>query len=188
MVLDSVLKSIRKNLTPQPPSRSGKGEKINSHPENLPMLSALLLGTGLLLASLLSFAVAIALVVSLMSRVIKTGYSGESFWKTVAIMIVITSSLPSSWPPRTCWRLPCGLPPFTRAARFQPSRRPSISLGRITRLSATGHRPIRPLASARPAGGHQRPVAVRSVNGSHVRCLESAGCGLPPLLIAPAAK
>jgi hypothetical protein len=54
------------------------------------MLSALLLGTGLLLASLLSFAVAIALVVSLMSRVIRTGYSGESFWKNVAIMMVIT--------------------------------------------------------------------------------------------------
>jgi len=54
------------------------------------MLPALLLGTGLLLASLLSFAVAIALVVSLMSRVIRTGYSGESFWKNVAIMIVIT--------------------------------------------------------------------------------------------------
>ena len=54
------------------------------------MHSALLLGTGLLLASLLSFAIAIALVVSLMSRVIRTGYSGESFWKNVAIMIVIT--------------------------------------------------------------------------------------------------
>ena len=34
--------------------------------------------------------VAIALVVSLMSRVIRAGYSGESFWKNVAIMIVIT--------------------------------------------------------------------------------------------------
>ena len=54
------------------------------------MHSALLLGTGLLLAGLLSFTVAIAIVVSLMSRVIRTGYSGESFWKNVAIMIVIT--------------------------------------------------------------------------------------------------
>ena len=54
------------------------------------MLPALLLGTGLLLASLLSFAVAIALVVSLMSRVIRTGYSEESFWSNVAIMIFIT--------------------------------------------------------------------------------------------------
>jgi hypothetical protein len=54
------------------------------------MHSALLLGTGLLLASLLSFAVAIAIVVSLMSRVVRTRYSGEGFWKNVAIMIVIT--------------------------------------------------------------------------------------------------
>ena len=54
------------------------------------MHSALLLGAGLLLASLLSFAVAIALVVSVMSRVIRTGYSGEDFWKNVGIMIVIT--------------------------------------------------------------------------------------------------
>ena len=54
------------------------------------MLSALLLGTGLLLVSLLSFAVAIALVVRLMARVIRTGSSGESFWKNVAIMMVIT--------------------------------------------------------------------------------------------------
>ena len=54
------------------------------------MHSALLLGTGLMLACLLSFAVAIVLVVSVISRVIGTGYSGESFWKNVAIMIVIT--------------------------------------------------------------------------------------------------
>jgi hypothetical protein len=54
------------------------------------MHTAFLLGTGLLLASMLSFSVAIALVVSLMSRVIRKGYSGESFWKNVAIMIVVT--------------------------------------------------------------------------------------------------
>ena len=54
------------------------------------MLSALLLGTGLLVASLLSFSVAIVLAVSLMSREIRAGYSGERFWKNVAIMIVIT--------------------------------------------------------------------------------------------------
>jgi hypothetical protein len=54
------------------------------------MHAPLLLGTGLLLASLLSFSVAIALVVSLMSRVIRSGRFAESFWKNVAIMIVIT--------------------------------------------------------------------------------------------------
>jgi hypothetical protein len=54
------------------------------------MYSALLLGSGLLFASLLSFAVAIALVVSLMSRVIRTGRPVESIWENVAIMIVVT--------------------------------------------------------------------------------------------------
>ena len=58
--------------------------------DEMQMLSALLLGTGLMLASLLSFSVAIVVAVSLMSRVIRAGYSGESFWKNVAIMIVIT--------------------------------------------------------------------------------------------------
>jgi hypothetical protein len=52
---------------------------------------ALFVGSGLLLASLLSFAVAIALVVSLMSRVIRTHSAEESIWKNVAIMVVITS-------------------------------------------------------------------------------------------------
>ena len=33
-----------------------------------------------------------------------------------------------------------------------------------------------------PLEGHQRPVAVRIVNGSHVRCLEPAGFGPLPLL------
>jgi hypothetical protein len=60
------------------------------------MHAALLLGTGLLLASLLSFAIAIVLVVSLMSRVIRTGYSGENFWKNVAIMTVITLVMAAS--------------------------------------------------------------------------------------------
>jgi hypothetical protein len=54
------------------------------------MHAALLLGASLLVAGLVSFSVAIALVVSLMSRVIRTGYSGESFWRSVTIMIVIT--------------------------------------------------------------------------------------------------
>jgi hypothetical protein len=54
------------------------------------MFLAFLLATGLLFASVLSFAVAIALIVSLMARVIRTGYAGQSFWKNVAIMVVVT--------------------------------------------------------------------------------------------------
>jgi hypothetical protein len=44
----------------------------------MPMILALLLGAGLLFASVLSFAVAIALIVTLMARVIHTGYAGQS--------------------------------------------------------------------------------------------------------------
>jgi hypothetical protein len=54
------------------------------------MVSALLLGTAVLFASVLFFAVTIALIVSLMARVALTGYTGLSFWKDVAIMMVVT--------------------------------------------------------------------------------------------------
>ncbi len=54
------------------------------------MLPALLLGVGVLLASTPLFGVAIALVVKLMARVIGAGHAGESFWKTVGVMMLVT--------------------------------------------------------------------------------------------------
>jgi hypothetical protein len=54
------------------------------------MLSALLLGTGVLLVSLLFFALAIVFIVHLMARVMRTGYAGDSFWKNVTIMSLVT--------------------------------------------------------------------------------------------------
>ena len=54
------------------------------------MVPALLLGTGVVLASLPCFAFLIALIVSLMTRVFRSGYSGESFWKNTAIMVLVT--------------------------------------------------------------------------------------------------
>jgi hypothetical protein len=45
-----------------------------------------------------SFAVAIALLVSLMWRVSRAGNFGESFWKNVAIMIVITLVMAAAHP------------------------------------------------------------------------------------------
>src|SRR5262245_45893419 len=54
------------------------------------MFSALLLGTGVLLATLLSYAMATALVVHLVVRLIRTGYTGLGFWKNVAVMTVVT--------------------------------------------------------------------------------------------------
>jgi hypothetical protein len=54
------------------------------------MFPALLLGSGLLLASVPCFAIAITLVVGLMARVLRAGYVGQSYWKNVAIMSVVT--------------------------------------------------------------------------------------------------
>jgi hypothetical protein len=96
----------------------------------------LLLGTGLLLASLLSFAVAIALVLSLMSRVIRIGYSGESFWKNVAIMIVITVVMAAAhlmeivlW--ATAFRVSGEISTFEKAVYFSAQNYTTLGYGDI---------------------------------------------------------
>ena len=100
------------------------------------MYSALLLGTGLLLASLLSFAVAIAIVVSLMSRVIGSGYSGESIWKNVAIMIVITLAMAAAhlmeivlW--ATAFRASSEISTFEKAFYFSAQNYTTLGYGDI---------------------------------------------------------
>jgi hypothetical protein len=50
----------------------------------------LLVGAGVLLASVLSYAVAMALIVYLVARLIRTGYTGLGFWKNVAVMMILT--------------------------------------------------------------------------------------------------
>jgi hypothetical protein len=54
------------------------------------MVRALLLGTAILSASMVLFAIAVAIVVTLMVKVSRAGYAGQGFWKNVAIMIVVT--------------------------------------------------------------------------------------------------
>jgi hypothetical protein len=54
------------------------------------MFLALLLGTGVLLASLLSYAMATGLIVHIVARLIRAGYTGSGFWKNVAIMMIVT--------------------------------------------------------------------------------------------------
>ena len=53
------------------------------------MLLALLLGTGVLLATLVTYAMATGLVVHLVAWLIRTGYTGVVFWKNVAVMTVV---------------------------------------------------------------------------------------------------
>jgi hypothetical protein len=100
------------------------------------MHSALLLGAALLVVSLVSFAVAIALVVSLMSRVIRTGYSGEGFWKNVAIMIVVTLVMAAAhlveivlW--AIVFRASSGISTFEKAFYFSAQNYTTLGYGDI---------------------------------------------------------
>ena len=54
------------------------------------MFLDLLLGAGVFLATLLTNAVATALIVHLVVRLIEAGYTGLGFWKCVAVMTVVT--------------------------------------------------------------------------------------------------
>ena len=51
---------------------------------------ALLLGAGMLLCSLFSYCLATALIVHLLIRLFRAGYTGLAFWKNVAVMMVIS--------------------------------------------------------------------------------------------------
>ncbi len=54
------------------------------------MLLALLLAMGVLLVSMLAYSMATALIVRLVVRLIRTGYTGHGFWKNVAVMMIVT--------------------------------------------------------------------------------------------------
>ena len=54
------------------------------------MILALLVGTAVLLGSLLSYGMATALIVHLVVRLIRTGYTGLGFWKNVAVMMIVS--------------------------------------------------------------------------------------------------
>jgi Ion channel len=54
------------------------------------LLWALLLGASMLLGSLFSYCLATTLIVHLVIGLIRTGYTGLSFWKNVVVMMVIS--------------------------------------------------------------------------------------------------
>ena len=54
------------------------------------MFLTLLVGTGMLLVSLLSYAVATALIVQVVVRLIRSGYTDGGFWKNVVAMMIVT--------------------------------------------------------------------------------------------------
>jgi hypothetical protein len=49
-----------------------------------------LVGAGVLLASLLSYCMATDLIVRVLVRLIRRGYTGPGFWKAVAVMMAVT--------------------------------------------------------------------------------------------------
>jgi hypothetical protein len=53
------------------------------------MMLPLLVGVGVLFASLLSYGIATALIVDLLVRLIRRGYTGLVFWKNLAVMMVM---------------------------------------------------------------------------------------------------
>jgi hypothetical protein len=54
------------------------------------MVVVLLVGAGVLLVSLLSYAMATGLIVNLVVRLMRKGYTGLRFWKNVAVMIIVS--------------------------------------------------------------------------------------------------
>ena len=54
------------------------------------MIAPLLVGTGVLLVSMLSYGVATALLVQVVARLIRSDYTGLEFSKNVVVMMVVT--------------------------------------------------------------------------------------------------
>src|SRR5262249_61742139 len=54
------------------------------------MFLILATGTALLLGSLLSYAVAMALILHVAVSLFRRGYRGRSFWRNVAVMMIVT--------------------------------------------------------------------------------------------------
>ena len=53
-------------------------------------MNVLLIGFGTLLACQLSFALATAFIIRLVVPLIRKGYVGRSFWKNIAVMMIVT--------------------------------------------------------------------------------------------------
>jgi hypothetical protein len=54
------------------------------------MFLMLAAGAALLLGSLLAYAVAMALILHVAAAVVRRGYRGQSFWRNVAVMMMVT--------------------------------------------------------------------------------------------------
>ncbi len=130
------------------------------------MLMPLLVGTGVMLGSLLLYSMATHLIVRLSVRLIRSGFTGLGFWKSVAVMMIVTLiTAAAHLGPITLWAV--ALLMLGEISTFEPrflSLRGELHGARLRR-----HSPVRAVAAPGPARGHQRPPAVRPVDGRHVR-------------------
>jgi len=100
------------------------------------MFMPLLVGTGLLLGSLLLYAMATALIVHLVVRLIRSGYIGLRFWKNVAVMMIVTLiTAAAHLGPITLWAgalLMCGeISTFERAFYFSAQNYTTLGTGDV---------------------------------------------------------
>jgi hypothetical protein len=54
------------------------------------MFLSLLVGTGVLVVSMVAYGMATALFVNLLVRLVPAGHTGQGFWKGVAVMVILT--------------------------------------------------------------------------------------------------
>ena len=130
------------------------------------MILPLMVATVLLFGSLLAYGTAMHLIVRVMVRLIRSGSSELGFWKSTAVMAIVTADYGGCAPDpdrplggglssvRAGLDLGDGFLPF----------RPEFHGSRLWRRPA-----VREVAVTRPPRGHQRPPVLRTVDGRVVR-------------------
>jgi len=136
----------------------------------------------MLLGSLLSYGMATALIVHLVVRLIRTGYTGLGLWKNVAVMMIVSLVTAAAhliqialW--AVAFLLIGEISTFETAVYYSAQNYTALGYGDIVlsdRWRFTGS-----------AGGHQWPVAVRAVHRIHVCGLEPPDHESPPVPTRP---
>ena len=100
------------------------------------MFLILVTGTALLLGSLLSYAIAMALILHVVAALIRSSYSGGRFWRNVAVMTIVTLVMAAAHMTQIAlWALallPCGqLSGFERAFYVSAQNYTTLSYGDV---------------------------------------------------------
>jgi hypothetical protein len=100
------------------------------------MFLLLAAGAALLLGSLLAYAAAMALILHVAAAVVRRGYRGQSFWRNVAVMMIVTFIMAAAHLTQVAlWALAlllCGLvPDFERAFYCSAQNYTTLSYGDV---------------------------------------------------------